>query len=357
DDHDLDLSWQVLQQPEQGIEWFDGRGNLLVATGYPFPFVPLDIQAVTALSSSQGSVSLRRLTLLVYETTSAGSPLLGYVRVTESTEYVYDTLRQLQRGFILGELCALTLTAIAGLGLIHQVLKPIKRSYAQLQQFTGDASHELRTPLAVIKTSVEVLQTHRQNFAKDDQNKLAHILSATNQMGNLVNDFLLLARQDGERKSENFILIPLDEILEDVLPWMELTAEKKQLFLTSNLASGIYIKGNPDLLKRVFINLLDNAIKYTNSPGKITLTLNSSAKVAVVIVQDTGVGIAPEQIPLMFDRFWRACLARSPQVTGSGLGLAIVQSIVKAHSGQIQVNSELGKGTTIRVKFPLVSGL
>ena len=192
-DNDLDLSWQVLQQSQQSIEWFDAEGNLIGSSGESFPFQPLQ----QGLKSLEQNPALRMLTLPVHQTASPASSLVGYVRVTESTDSIQRTLRQLQGGFILGGLLALTLTAIAGLGLINKVLKPIKRSYAQLQQFTGDASHELRTPLAVIKTSVEVLQTHQHNFSQEDQEKLAHILSATNQMGNLVNDLLLLARQDG----------------------------------------------------------------------------------------------------------------------------------------------------------------
>lgn len=347
-DQDLDLSWQTLQQTEQSIEWFDAQGRLQGKSGADFPFYPLK----PGLNIIQ-SPPLRMFTLPVRQKQS--SALVGYVRVTELTEAEQQTLRRLQWGLFLGSLLALLLASIAGFWLTHLVLKPIKRSYFQLQQFTSDASHELRAPLTVIKTAAEVLQRDTQNEAREDQGKLRHILDSANQMKILVDDLLLLTRRDSFCQLENYILFPLDELLEDVVTWMEMIAEKKGVTLKSDLVNNLYVKGDPELLKRAFINLLDNAIKYTNPPGEIVLSLTAAPKFAQVTIQDDGIGIAPEQLPYIFDRFWQACAVRSPQQGGSGLGLSIVKSIIQTHRGQIDATSQLGKGATFKVKLPLVS--
>lgn len=246
-------------------------------------------------------------------------------------------------------------TAAIGSGrLTRQALRPIEQSFQQLKQFTADASHELRNPLAGIKTSVDVMQSHPERVHPADVNKLAAIASATDQMTQLVDDLLLLARHDGNLTTlaNQAADIPLDDLLEDLVDSFVPQADAKAIALQFSLQSCSIIRGDATQLRRLFSNLLSNAVQYTPSQGKITVKSRSEGGWAVVDVSDAGMGIAPEHIPHVFDRFWRADPARSQREGGTGLGLAIAQSIAHAHHGQISVQSQLGNGSTFCVRLP-----
>ncbi|WP_216454929.1 sensor histidine kinase, partial [Arcanobacterium phocae] len=194
-------------------------------------------------------------------------------------------------------------------------------------QFTADASHELRGPITTIKASAEVIRTHPERIHPADAGKIQGILSASEQMSRLVEDLLLLARVDSAPRQsiERGDAIPLDELLEDAIDFLELKAEEKEQTLQFQVFQPVSVRWNPARLQRLFSNLIDNAIKYTPDGGKITVTLDRNDKFALVRIEDTGIGIAKEHIPLVFDRFWREESARSYQ-DGSGLGLAICRS-------------------------------
>jgi hypothetical protein len=202
-DHDLDLSWQSLQQSNQSIEWFDAQQQFLGRSGKKTPSKPL----VLGFKTLSQSPPQRLLMIPVYDKKHPNSPyILGYIRVAESTEEVENLLRQLSWGFVIGEAITLIFIGVGGMWLTQQSLKPLEKSYQQLKQFTGDASHELRSPLTAIKTSVEVLQTHPERIHPQDIKKLAGIVSATNQMSHLVEDLLLLARTDNDLDLIHFSL-------------------------------------------------------------------------------------------------------------------------------------------------------
>jgi len=226
--------------------------------------------------------------------------------------------------------------------------------FQQLKQFTADASHELRSPLTAIKTSVEVMQSHPERIHDADVKKLAAIASATKQMTELVEDLLLLARMDaGTAKiTREWIVVPLDEVLEDLLEFWELQAEEKQIALKSNLVSGLSVMGDAAQLTRLFSNLIGNAIHYTSSGGTVTVSLINQNRLVIVNVEDTGIGIDAENVKLVFDRFWRADQARNRRAGGLGMGLAIAQAIAQRHRGEISVTSQLGVGSCFQVKFP-----
>jgi signal transduction histidine kinase len=243
---------------------------------------------------------------------------------------------------------------MGGMGLTRQAIKPIEESYQQLKQFTADASHELRTPLTAIKTSVQVLQTHPERIHPDDADKLQGIVSATDQMSRLVEDLLWLARHDStlEMPLKKAMTIPLEELLEDVIDFFDLKAETKDISLKFNNYTPVSVTGEPSQLRRLFSNLLDNAIKYTNHGGSVTVSLDKIDKCAVVSIQDTGIGIANDDLPFVFNRFWREDSARCHQ-EGTGLGLAIAKAITQYHGGTISVTSTLGVGTNFNVRLPI----
>jgi signal transduction histidine kinase len=359
-DGDLDLSWQNLKQPAQSIEWFGSDGQLLGVAGT----LNIKNKPKTGFHTIEQGRKIRTLTISAYSDRQEKSYLEGYIRASESTETVEKLLDQLRWGSYIGGAIALGLIGMGGMWLTRQSLKPIEKSYQQLKQFTADASHELRSPLAAIKTSVEVMQTHPERIHPADINKLNSIVSATNQMSALVEDLLFLARTDAGigTNYRDLTIIPLQELLEDVITFAELKADEKQILINYNLHNHAMIKGDVFQLTRLFTNLIENAIKYTPNHGYINIEIQTIDKLILVNIQDTGIGIEPENLPLIFDRFWRAETARSRSITdskspnqkGSGLGLAIAQVIAKRHHGKITVKSKLGLGSCFQVHLPLI---
>ncbi len=351
-DGDLDIPWQNLRQPDQGVEWFNAEKITLGSAGKTFVNVPLQL-GYQLLQNGE----IRTVVLPVYLEHDGQQELEGYIRTNESTKKVEQILHELRWKLGFGSLAALSLTAVGGLWLTKQSLKPIEQSFQQLKQFTADASHELRSPLTAIKTSVEVMQNHPERVHKADVKKLAAINSATKQMTQLVEDLLLLARMDRVTPTitHEWIKIPLDEMLEDLLDLWELQAEEKNITLKANLESNLLMMGDASQLTRLFSNLIGNAIYYTPQNGIVTVSLSSQNSSVVVEIEDTGMGIAPENIKLVFDRFWRADQARNRREGGLGMGLAIAQAIAQHHRGEIAVTSQLGVGSCFQVKFSSVN--
>nr|WP_217651930.1 HAMP domain-containing sensor histidine kinase [Hydrococcus rivularis] len=351
EDRDLDIPWQNLRKPDQSVEWFGANRQRLVSSGTLSLTSPPQAGFQTV---RQGQI--RTLTIPAYSYSRGQKKLEGYVRVSESTEAVEAILIQLRWGSAVGGIIALGLIGVGGMWLTKQSLKPIEQSFQRLKQFTADASHELRSPLTAIKTSVEVLQTHPERIHPQDAEKFSAIASATNQMTRLVEDLLLLARTEGTTKTptQDWKAIPLEELLEDAIEFLEPKAEAKEISLKFNWKTSVSVMGDATQLIRLFSNLLENALQYTPSGGTVTLALRQIDKFAIVSVEDTGIGIAPEDLPFIFDRFWRADKARSYRSEGSGLGLAIAQAIAVRHGGDITVSSQLGLGSCFKVRLPVV---
>lgn len=348
-DGDLDIPWQDLREPSQSVEWFDANKQRLGIEGRLAPDLSLKEGFQTIVSQK-----IRTLTVTLYAKEQL-QQVEGYVRVSESTEPLENDLVYLCWGFGLGGIIALGLISLGGMWLTNQSLLPIEKSYRQLKQFTTDASHELRSPLTVIKTSVEVMQTHPERIHPADEEKLDAIVSATNQISYLVENLLLLARTERITKDnpQEWILIPLEELLEDVIAFLEPKAETKDILVRENWQAAVVVRGDATQLYRVFANLLENALQYTPSGGTVSIFITKNDKFAVVTVQDTGIGIAPKHLPLVFERFWRSEEARSCREEGSGLGLAIAKAIIEKHGGEIAVSSVLGVGSCFKVRLPL----
>ncbi|WP_392530579.1 sensor histidine kinase [Nostoc sp. C117] len=354
DDGDLDIPWQDLRENHQGVEWFDVNGRLLAKAGNT-----ISRMSFTANFNVIQKQKIRSITIPVYlHSLNVGKKKLqGYVRVSESTEELEEELDRLLWGFELGGLIVIILSGLGGWWLTRQSLQPIEQSIQQLKQFTADASHELRSPLTIIKTSVEVIMNYPERIHPGNVNKLEAISSASNQMTRLVEDLLLLARTDAVTSTQviAWINIPLDELLEDLVDFWEPQAVSKEIILKSEISTEVFIKGEAIQLKRLFSNLLQNALYYTPKGGTIRVSLVKLERLVAINVQDNGIGIAPEQIPLIFNRFWRADRARNQREGGVGLGLAIAQAIARTHGGDITVTSEVGVGSCFQVRLPLAS--
>jgi two-component system, OmpR family, sensor kinase len=232
----------------------------------------------------------------------------------------------------------------------NEMLGRIEELFRVQQRFVADVSHELRSPLTTIRGNLDLLKRGATDDVAARQESLNAIDSESARMQRLVQDLLLLAQADAGVSIQKQ-LIELDSLLLDVYRHAKLSASGVKVSLGS--WDQVQVMGDADRLKQLFINLVDNAIKYTSPGGDVTVSLERDENWARVIVADTGVGIPAEDVPKIFDRFYRVDKARSREKGGTGLGLAICKWIVDVHGGKIDVTSQVGKGTTFTVQLPV----
>ena len=234
---------------------------------------------------------------------------------------------------------------------INGMLDRLSLSFQKTAQFTADASHELRTPLTIMQGELEIaLRGERSTSEYIDT--LGSSLEEVERMSRIVNDLLLLSKSDMGQEMTRHDPVDLKAVLDGLLPHFKVLAEAQQIEFSSSLSEVDTIFGDQLRLRQLLVNLLTNAIRYTSAEGKVNLTLKNVDSGVEVAVADTGIGIPAEDIPRIFDRFYRADKARSRQYGGSGLGLSIVKSIVNAHEGVIKVDSVVGEGSVFKVTLP-----
>ncbi len=227
------------------------------------------------------------------------------------------------------------------------LLERMERLFQTQQQLLADVSHELRTPLTAIRGNVDLMR----RMGEGDEESLDIILEELERMTRLVGDLLLLARADAggipiERKR-----VEVDPLLFEI--YHQVMMLDLQVTVTLDEIDQVCVMGDPDRLKQLMWNLVSNAIKYTPAGGEVHLRLSKDNGWARFEVQDTGKGISPQELPYIFDRFYRVDKSRSQ--SGAGLGLSIARYIAQAHGGSIEVDSEVGAGTTFTTLLPLLA--
>lgn len=261
------------------------------------------------------------------------------------------------------------LTSLAS--TFNAMLANLEQAYQRQQRFVADASHELRAPITSIRCNLDLLAKAPDLPAEEAKAALTDAQAEADRMGRLVNDLLTLARSDdttqqpkpdGYKKVDGQMpKVDLDSLLLEVFRQYKPTGagegenrrqQGPRLMLQDITPAKVY--GDADQLKQVLVALLDNAFKYTPYEGSVTLSLTADDYYATIKVNDTGIGVLPEDLPHIFERFYRADRARSRDRGGSGLGLTIAQSIVQEHDGDIQVESTPGKGSTFTLRLPVV---
>jgi two-component system, OmpR family, sensor kinase len=230
---------------------------------------------------------------------------------------------------------------------LNQTLARLEELFRAQQRFLADVSHELRTPLTTIRGNVDLM---RRMGGADDVS-LDDIEAELERMTRLVNDLLLLARADVGSLPIGQDIVELDTVLLDV--YRQVMALELEVAVRLEEVDQVQVIGDADRLKQLVLNLVDNAVKYTPSGGSVFLELTKSEATAELTVRDTGIGIPEEDIPFIFDRFYRVDKARARAHGGSGLGLSIARWLVEAHGGDIEVSSRVGGGTTFTVRLPL----
>jgi two-component system, OmpR family, manganese sensing sensor histidine kinase len=337
---------EILVGQYQGIEWFDLQGKLLVQQGKYQLNLPLDLQQLIQVQNCSAQVC--SLTKPVNDLEDGN--LIGYVRVSESLIQLNSTLRRLDYGLGSGIAISLLLSTVGGIWLTRRAMQPIELSFERLQQFTADASHELRSPLMAIKTNAAVALKYPAGMREGDLEKFSAISNASNQMTQLTENLLLLARTD-QTVAIATKPVNLSLLLAHLMQLYATQAQLKKLVWQEQIEQDLYLLGNETLLKQLFSNLLQNALNYSTNGGSITVKATRENSQLLVKVKDTGVGIAPEHLNKIFERFWRADPSRSYQSGKSGLGLAIVREIIRQHQGDIFVESQLGVGSCFTVRF------
>ena len=252
---------------------------------------------------------------------------------------------------VLGGVALLIASAI-GYFMAGRALVPLKEAYDKQKQFAADASHELRTPLAVVMASADLLLADPSIENPFLRQVLEDLKSEVKKMTNLVSDLLMVARSDNNALKVKIQRLDLTEILKQVIRTMTPIAEKKNIRLAGENFVKVMINADEQKIKQLAIILVDNAIKYTPEDGAVLVRLESVSNTRVVFaVMDSGIGIAPEDLDKVFERFYRVDKARSREMGGNGLGLAIAAEIVKLHEGKISVASKLGEGTKFTVEL------
>jgi signal transduction histidine kinase len=263
-----------------------------------------------------------------------------------------ESLEQLAVLLVIGAIVGVVLTGAGSLFLANRALIPIRQAFSRQRQFTADASHELRTPLALIRANAEMLTLHGERLAPQDTELVTEIIRETDHLNRLVRDLLTLARADTETVKIHTGPVDFRALVGEVHEDLQRIAESRGIESELSLNGPVTVTGDEGRLRQLLLILLDNALKYTDPGGTVTISLGHADRRARLTVSDTGIGIPAADKPHIFERFYRVDRAREHQSGGTGLGLSIAQWIVQAHNGEIKVESELGQGTTFHVDLP-----
>lgn len=232
----------------------------------------------------------------------------------------------------------------------NNLLNRLDFAFKREQQFIADVAHELKTPLAVIQSSLEIaLSKNRKNY--EYRKLIEEIIKDAKRLSSTLKNVLDLALSETPNEQKKLTKLNLSELMEDLSEIAQKMTINKKLQLQKSIEKNIYIKGVKEKLAKAVFNIIDNAVKYTSN-GSINIILKKVKDKAFIIMKDTGQGISHEDMPYIFDRFYRG--KKTDKVFGSGLGLAIAKSMIILHEGTAEIESILGKGTTFIAAIPIL---
>src|SRR2546426_683729 len=236
----------------------------------------------------------------------------------------------------------------------NDMIARLEASFRQVRQFSADASHELRTPLTVIKGEAE-LALRRPRPAEDYRQVLESTLEEIDRMTLIVDELLFLSRADLGEVAIESLPVRLDALVEDIQRQAAVLGQEHGVQVTVGTVEPAFVQGDELRLRELLLNLVDNAVKYSRPGGKVEIALVREGTTARLSVTDQGIGIAPEELGRIFDRFYRTDAARAHAKKGTGLGVSICKWIAEAHHGRIEVQSTVGQGSKFKVVLPVMS--
>lgn len=280
--------------------------------------------------------------------TQYGKITVQFIRSVDSEQAILDQLLIiLLIGGGLGSLVAIA----AGYFLAGRALIPIKKSWEQQQQFVSDASHEIRTPLAVIQSRTDLLFQEPSATIEEKAVDISIIFKEVRRLNKLVNSLLMLTRSDSNQMEVKKADFFLDKLVMDIMKQYEDIAAFQEKSMTSYAPEQVVFFGDQERIHQLLVILVDNALKFTDVGGEVSLSCIKNASSIVLAVEDNGIGIPKEDIPKIFNRFYQVEKSRTAN-EGSGLGLSIAKWIVEAHQGTIKVTSEPNQKTRFEMIFP-----
>jgi signal transduction histidine kinase len=346
---------EELHIPDRTLYLFDARGNSVT------PAVPPEwIRRAAADAAKEGVVqrdqdqrrgSTLRLRAERFALAS-GAPMVA-VAIADKVE-LEDRYAALIASFGGAAAVALLLVAGGGWFLVRKSTAPVERTIDHMRRFMADAAHELRTPLTILRSRAEVaLQQPRP--AEEYADALRGIEREAKRLGTIVEDLLILARADAGERPIARERVFLDDLTLDAANAARVVAGAKGVALEVDEFDEAAVEGDPTLLRQLVMILLDNAVKFTAPGGRVKVRVGTAYNQPTLLVEDTGIGITPEQLPHVFERFYRGDPARSRQIgnatDGAGLGLSIAKWIADAHHAEMTLASSPGSGTRVSVRF------
>jgi len=276
-----------------------------------------------------------------YSYLKANSPFGTKIAFMERSQYD-NMLFQLFKTLILIGFISLIILLLISIYLTNKSIIPIKETFEKQKQFIADASHELKTPLAIIKTNTSLILSHPDSTIKSQSKWINYINSQTDRMSELISEMLSLAKMDTAENQLPLSPINVSKVIESMILMFDAVIYENNIELETNISKNLFINGDKESLKKLFSIIMDNAIKYTDKNGNITVSLFPEKNKVKMIIRNTGEGIAPENLERIFERFYRVDSSRDRETGGYGLGLSIANSIVKQHKGKIYAKSKVG---------------
>jgi heavy metal sensor kinase len=237
---------------------------------------------------------------------------------------------------------------------LNRMIDRLDEAFQYSRRFVADASHELRTPLTVLRGELESLAQHRPSTS-EWRDRLGSALEEVERLARIVEGLFAISRLDAGEAAAEWVKFDLGRLASATADQMSLLGEDKRIKLNCSAVKEVWVEGDRARVKQVVVNLLDNAIKYTPEGGAIALSVTANQDKALLEVSDNGIGIPPDSLPHVFERFFRVDDVRGRELGGAGLGLSIVKSICSAHRGRVQALSTPGQGSIFRVELPLVT--
>ncbi len=352
-------SFDTIQTTEgEGLRLLATRINLITPGQIPSDEPAALVIARSTKQIDQALAGLVRTLIIVVPLTLLLAGVGGIFlarRVLKPVDKIVQTAREIEETDLGRRIDVYTKDELGRLAAtLNEMIGRLDKAFKRQKQFTSDASHELRTPLAVIEAE-STLALQKERPSGDYRQSLEIVSQEARQMSSIIDQLLTLARADAGKEQWNFTEVDLGKLISNLSTDVNVLCQEKGLSFQLGQTQDLVVKGDEARLRQLFMNLLDNAIRYTPSPGTISVSFRHEGQMAAVAITDTGIGIPAEDILLIFERFYRVDKSRSRAERGSGLGLAICRHIAEVHRGKIEVESLAGKGSTFTVWLPRYS--